>query len=159
MSNEHCVRMVLKVEDSPSSTRLSKWVIFSVSVSSRVCSRVLLSISAKHLCKKKRKCVCTDVKVFCYDRYKQKSRTLTTEILTFTRYLNALNASRFKQHSYHVITGTAVASKVNTPVHELKHKVFKLSWGWAQLSLQLKVVQKICKCSMQKIWTMMRERK
>lgn len=49
MSKEHCVRMVLKVEDKPSSTRLSKWVIFSVSVSSRVCSRVLLSISAKHL--------------------------------------------------------------------------------------------------------------
>lgn len=49
MSKEHCVRMVLKVEDKPSSTRLSKWVIFSVSVSSRVCSRVLLSIRAKHL--------------------------------------------------------------------------------------------------------------
>lgn len=49
MSKEHCVRMVLKVEDSPSSTKLSKWVIFSVSVSSRVCSRVLLSIRAKHL--------------------------------------------------------------------------------------------------------------
>lgn len=55
MSSEHCVRMVLKVEDSPSSTKLSKWVIFSVSVSSRVCSSVLLSIKAKHLkrCKKK----------------------------------------------------------------------------------------------------------
>lgn len=54
MSREHCVRMVLKVEDSPSSTKLSKWVIFSVSVSSRVCSSVLLSIRAKHLkgCKK-----------------------------------------------------------------------------------------------------------
>lgn len=41
--------MVLKVEDRPSSTKLSRWVIFSVSVSSRVCSRVLLSIRAKHL--------------------------------------------------------------------------------------------------------------
>lgn len=53
MSKEHCVRIVLKVEDRPSSTRLSKWVIFSVSVSSRVCSRVLLSMRAKHLCRLK----------------------------------------------------------------------------------------------------------
>src|SRR4029434_6804084 len=49
MSMEHCVRMVLKVEERPSSTRLSRWVIFSVSVSSLVCSSVLLSIRAKHL--------------------------------------------------------------------------------------------------------------
>lgn len=51
MSKEHCVRIVLNVEDRPSSTKLSKWVIFSVSVSSRVCSKVLLSIRAKHLYK------------------------------------------------------------------------------------------------------------
>lgn len=48
ISMEHWVRMVLKVEDSPSSTRFSRWV-FSVSISSRVCSKVLLSIRAKHL--------------------------------------------------------------------------------------------------------------
>jgi len=49
ISVEHCVRMVLTVEDRPSSTRLSRWVCVSVSISSLVCSRVLLSIRAKHL--------------------------------------------------------------------------------------------------------------
>lgn len=49
MSEEHCVRMVLTVEDRPSSTRLSRCVWVSVSVSSLVCSSVLLSISVKHL--------------------------------------------------------------------------------------------------------------
>lgn len=49
ISTEHCVRIVVNVEDRPSSTRVSRWVIFSVSISSRVCSRVLLSINAKHL--------------------------------------------------------------------------------------------------------------
>lgn len=49
ISMEHCVRMVLTVDDRPSSTRLSSWVCVSVSVSSLVCSRVLLSIRVKHL--------------------------------------------------------------------------------------------------------------
>jgi len=49
ISFEHWVRIVLKVEERPNSTRLSRWVIFSVSVSSLVCSSVLLSISPKHL--------------------------------------------------------------------------------------------------------------
>lgn len=49
ISIEHWVRMVQNVEDRPNSTKLSRWVIFSVSISSRVCSRVLLSINAKHL--------------------------------------------------------------------------------------------------------------
>lgn len=43
------MRMVLTVEDRPSSTRLSSCVWVSVSISSLVCSSVLLSIRAKHL--------------------------------------------------------------------------------------------------------------
>lgn len=49
ISVEHCVRMVLTVEERPSSTRLSRWVWVSISISSLVCSSVLLSIRAKHL--------------------------------------------------------------------------------------------------------------
>lgn len=49
ISVEHCVRTVLTVDERPSSTRLSRWVWVSVSISSLVCSSVLLSIRAKHL--------------------------------------------------------------------------------------------------------------
>lgn len=31
---------------------------------------------------------------------------------------------------------------LHIPVHELKHKVFEFSWGWAQLSLHLKGAKK-----------------
>lgn len=31
-------------------------------------------------------------------------------------------------------------SKLHVPVHELKHKVLKFSWGWAHLSFNLKVI-------------------
>lgn len=66
ISVEHCVRIVLTVEDSPSSTRLSRWVCVSVSVSSLVCSNVLLSIRAKHLHKVKHKHTKhTNAKVTC----------------------------------------------------------------------------------------------
>lgn len=130
-SVEHCVRMVLTVEERPSSTRLSRWVWVSVSISSLVCSSVLLSIRAKHLHKHSDRfgaqlCTCqrrstaiptkkTQKTMLHCERRKVNTEPLTTTLLRVTVWL----------------------AKLSLPVQKLENKVFKLRCGKTQILLHL----------------------
>ena len=115
--------MVLTVEERPSSTRLSRWVWVSVSISSLVCSSVLLSIRAKHL-----------------HRYTMTKVTHLSATKMSASLRPVVRATRFNQNQEHsdVDKATVWLANLSLPVQELENEVFKLSCSKTQILVYLR---------------------
>lgn len=140
--------MVLTVEDRPSSTRLSRWVWVSISVSSLVCSRVLLSIRAKHL----QKCSVVTQALFYVDWcFSKRNRHFSQKRLDFAKviYLSrnwrtkSSNPAEAKHRSSSIYNWETVTVSHQINRLTLVKYTHLLSW-WRLMGYKQNILMSVC---------------